>query len=48
MLNHYSSARRDSVYVQTPMCHDMLFNPTPVGLLSYQLLFGGGVFHPPL
>jgi len=36
MLNHYPSARRDTVYVpsarrdtvylQTPMCHDMLFN----------------------
>ena len=28
------------------------FNPTPVGLLSYQLLSttvgGGGVFHPPI
>ena len=26
----------------------LCFNPTPVGLLSYQLLQGGGVFRPPI
>ena len=32
-------------YLKIPII--TLINPTPVRLLSYQLLYGGGIYHPP-